>query len=147
AELDALVKSGQEAAAPIGIAAAGAFLAGGKDDETGQVLRLAAQAVGDPRADAGPAKDLRPGVHHDLARSVVERIRDHRADDGDIIDYLSQVREQLRQFRAALAVSGKLELRAEELGAGIDERGPVALDEIGRRQGTVELGQLRLVVE
>ena len=59
----------------------------------------------------------------------------------------ASVRQQFRQFRAALAVLGELELRPEQLRVRIDERGAIALEQIGRRQRAVELGELRLVVE
>ena len=58
AERHALVDGRQEAAAPVRVAAAGALAAGAEDDEAGQVLRLAAQAVGHPRAHARPAELL-----------------------------------------------------------------------------------------
>ena len=48
AEDVALIDAGQESRAPVGVAAAGAFSAGGKDDERGELAVFAAQAVGDP---------------------------------------------------------------------------------------------------
>ena len=65
-ELDSLVDRRQETVAPVGIAAAGPLVARTENDEAGQVLRLAAQPIADPRAHARPAEDLRPGTHHDL---------------------------------------------------------------------------------
>ena len=112
AERDALVDGGQEAAAPVGGAAARSPSAGAEDDEAGQVLRLAAQAVGRPGAQARPAELLRAGVHEDLRRRVVERVGDHRLDDRDVVDDLGEVRQQLGELGAALAVPGELELRA-----------------------------------
>ena len=58
-----------------------------------------------------------------------------------------QMRQQLRQLGAALAVLGELELRPQQLRVRIDERGPIALEQLGRRQRAVELRELRLVVE
>src|SRR5439155_27205601 len=43
-----------------------------KHDEPRQVLRLAAEAVRDPRADAGPAELLAPGERQDLPRGRSE---------------------------------------------------------------------------
>ena len=143
----ALIDGRQEAAAPIRVAAAGALRAGAEHDEARQVLRLAAQAVERPRAEARLAELLRAGAHQNLARGVVEGVGRHRLDDGDVVDDLGQVRQQLRKLGAALAVLGELELRAEQLRVRIDERGPVALEQLGRRQRAVELGELRLVVE
>ena len=48
AELDALVDGRQEAAAPVGVAAAGLLLPGAEDDEAWEFLRLAAQSVKRP---------------------------------------------------------------------------------------------------
>ena len=125
----------------------GPFAAGAEDDEAGQVLRLAAQAVERPRAEARLAELLRAGAHQDLAGGVVERVGDHRLDDGDVVDDVRQVRQQLGELGAALAVPGELELRAQQLRVRIDERGAVALEQLRRRQRAVELGELRLVVE
>ncbi len=89
----------------------------------------------------------RPGVHQDLARRVIEGVGDHRFDDRDVVNDTRQVRQQLGQLGAALAMPGKLELRPQQLRVRVDERGPVSLEQFGRRQLPVELGQLRLVVE
>ena len=83
-----------------------------KTTNAGQVLRFAAQAVGRPGADARPAELLVARVHQDLARGVIEGVGDHRFDDGDVVDDCRQVRQQLRELRAALAMLGELELRA-----------------------------------
>ena len=147
AELDALIDSGEEAAAPAGVAAAGTFLAGTEDDEGRQVFRLAAQTIGDPSAHAGTAELHGAGVHQQLAGRVVEGVGDHRFHDGDVVDDLGEVRQQFGDFGAALAVLFELEFRAEQLGIGIDERGAIAFQEFGRRKSAVEFGELRLVVE
>ena len=68
-------------------------------------------------------------------------------DDGDVVGHRRQVRQQLGELGAALAVPGELELGPKQLRARIDERRPIALEQLGRRQRAVELGQLRLVVE
>src|SRR5207247_9105511 len=85
---DALINCGQEAAAEIGVAAARTFLAGVEDNKTRQVARLATQSISNPGAEAGPAKLLRAGVHENLPRRVIERVRDHRLDNGDVVDDL-----------------------------------------------------------
>ena len=71
-ERDAVVDGGQEAGGPVAVAAGGAFLAGGHDDEAGKVAVLRAEAVADPRAERGPAELLGAGGHEDLRRGVVE---------------------------------------------------------------------------
>ena len=56
------------------------------DDEAGQVLVLAAQAVEQPRAEAGPRKRLLARVHLQAGAVVVDVVGDHRADDADVVD-------------------------------------------------------------
>src|SRR5207244_1452473 len=63
AELHALMDSRQETAAPVGVAATGPLGTGAEDDKAGQILRLAAQAIGNPGADRWPAKLLEACVH------------------------------------------------------------------------------------
>ena len=60
---------------------------------------------------------------------------------------VGQMRQQLGELGAALAVLGELELRPEQLRVRIDERGPIAFEQLGGRQRAIELGELRLVVE
>ena len=147
AELYALVDRGQEAAAPVGIAAARAFLARAEDDEAGQILRFAAQAVADPGPHARPAEDHRPGGHHDLAGSVVERVGGNALDDGQVVHNLGQMGQQFGQLDSRLAMPGELELRAQQPGIRIDERRAIALEQIGRGQFAIKFGELGLVVE
>ena len=76
-EPDALEPAGQEAAVPLprGDRLRLAELAvGGQHDEAGQIVALAAQAVGDPRAHRRPAGDGRAGVHEGVGRVVVDRL-------------------------------------------------------------------------
>src|SRR6266508_2432942 len=77
AEQNALINRREKTGAPIGGPAAGTFGAGAEHDAGGQVLRLAAEAVGGPGADAGPAELLRAGAHQNLSRRVVEGVRVH----------------------------------------------------------------------
>ena len=137
----------QETAAPVRRAAARAFLPGVEDDVGRQVLRLAAESVSAPRAEARPSELHRAGVHENLRRRVIKRIRVHRLYNGEVIDHSGEVRKQFGKLRAALAVFRELELRPEQRGIRIDERGAIALEQFGGRQLAVPLRQLRLVVE
>ena len=94
-ELHTLIDGGQEAAAPAGIAAAGALLAGAGHDESRQILRLAAQAVGDPGAHARPAELLRPRIHEELSGRVVECVGHHGLDYRHLVYDLGKMRNQL----------------------------------------------------
>ena len=147
AEHDPLVHRGQKARAPVGGAAARPFGAGGEDDERGQVLRFAAQAVSGPGAEAGPPQLLRAGAHDDLARGVVESVGVHGLDEGEVVRDFSQARKKLREFGTRLSMFGELELGAEQGGVWVDEGGAVIFDQICRGRFAVPLGQLRLVVE
>ena len=60
---------------------------------------------------------------------------------------LGQVRQQAGKPRAALPVLGELVRRAEQLRVALDEREPLALEELVRAGLAVALHQLRLVVE
>ena len=51
----------------------------------GRSSRLAAQAVGQPRAHRRPAGDRRAGVHERVGRVVVDRLGLQRADDADVV--------------------------------------------------------------
>ena len=78
---------------------------------------------------------------------MIERVGRHRLDDGDVVDDLREVGQQFGKLSAGLAVFGELELRSEELRLRIDERGAVALEQLGRGERAVVFGELRLEVE
>ena len=92
----ALVRRGQEAGAPVGRAVGGEAARVGQDDERRQVVGQAAQAVADPRAHAGEARQHEAGVLHERRRAVDVRLRDHRVDEGDVVDARAEVRHQAR---------------------------------------------------
>ncbi len=83
-------------------------------DEAGQVGALAAQAVVDPRAHAGPAGDARARVHERVGRVVIDLLGLHRADDADVVGDAGDVRQQLADALARLAVAGELDLRPKQ---------------------------------
>ena len=147
AESHALVDGGQEAAPPAGVAAAGSLAARAEDHEGRQVPGLAAQAVGDPGPQAGPAELLGSGVHQDLAGRVVEGIGGHGLHNGNVVGDTAEVGQHLRYFGIALAVAAVLELGAQQRGMGVDEGRPIALQQLGGRHGPVEPGQLGLVIQ
>jgi len=79
---------------------------------------------------------------------VVERVGVQRLHDGNLVHHLRQMRQQLGKLRSTLAVPGELELRPQELAVGIDERRPIPLEQLRRRQLAIHpQRQLRLVVE
>ena len=67
-----------------------------------------AEAVTEPRAHARPARLLEPGLDERDRRVVIDRIRVHRLDDGDVVDDLRGVRQQLADPGAGLPVLREL---------------------------------------
>ena len=76
-------------------------------DEAGQVLVVAAQAVVDPGAEAGPAGDGMAGVQEQHAVGVQRQVGLHRADDGQVVGAGGDVREQVADRQAGLAVAAE----------------------------------------
>ena len=69
----------------------------GHDDEGGKVSAFAAEAVGDPRADAGEAHARNAAVHHEEGRRVVVRFGVAGMDEGHLVDVLAEVGEDARR--------------------------------------------------
>ena len=107
AELHALILRRQKAAAPLprrnGLRRA-AFAGGYHDDKARQILRLAAEPVGDPCAHARTARDLSACVHEHVRRVVVDRVRRHRAHEAEVVRHAAEMRQQLGKLHLALAV-------------------------------------------
>ena len=146
-----LVGRGQETAPPVDRPAPRPARARLQDDEAGQVGRLAADAVGDPRAHARPAELHRAGVGEQLGRRMVEDVGRHRFDDRQVIDDLRPVRQERRDPRPRFAVPGELADCPQQLGMllgeHVHEREPAPLDERVRDRLAAILLKLGLVVE
>ena len=71
-------------------------------DERRQRLVLAAETVTEPRAHARPARLLESGLDERDRRIVIDRVRVHRLDDGDVVDDLRRVGQELADPRAGL---------------------------------------------
>ena len=108
--------------APIARARSRTFLAGAEHDERRQILRLRAQSVTAPRAHAGSPELLRAGAHQELAGRVIERVRCAWTSRWRCRPRRSRDAAKAREFRAALAVFGELELRPHQLRRRTDER-------------------------
>ena len=80
-----------------------------QDHERRQILIDAPKPVAEPRAHARTARLLKTGLNERDGRVVVDRLRVHRLDDGDVVDDLRGVGQQLAHPRAALAVPGERE--------------------------------------
>ena len=84
-----------------------------------------------------------------IAGIVVDRVGVHRLDDGDVVDDLRRVRQQLADPGAGLAVPAELELRSRHQQRRLPHRLRDALP-LAHRVGdlrALELRQRRLVVE
>jgi hypothetical protein len=147
-ELDALMHGRQKPAAPARLSAVGRVFTREQHDEARQVAALAPQPVREPGTEARTADHLAAGVHEDLSGRVIELRRMQRPDDRDVVGGLRGVRQQLRDFGAAGAVTREAVRRPEELRRPLDERESLAFREelVGNRAAVVLL-QRRLVIE
>ena len=105
-KLNALESARQHAAAPLARRdRLLSRLAGGcEHDETRQILRLRAEAIGQPRAHAGPALDDGASIHERVGRVVVDLLRLHRPDHAELIREARDVRKQVAHLDAGFSV-------------------------------------------
>ena len=91
-----------------------------QDDELRQVVVERPQAVMDPRADRGklPFEHVPAGVELEL-RAVIVVGGPHRADDGQVVGAVAEVRPPVADLEAALAALLKADLHAEQLVADV----------------------------
>ena len=112
--------------------------------EAGEVLVDAAEPVVDPRTQTGAAGQDLAGVHLEHGRAVDRRVGRHRVQEGDVVDAGGQVREQVADVLAGLAVLLELPLRPDDPALVLLAASAERLD--GDRLA-VELVELGLVVE
>ena len=89
----------------------------------------------------------RAGVQKELSRGVVKFVRVDGFQEGDFVDDVLKVGEEVRYPGAGLAILVKVGLRAEQLGDTLNKSEPFAFQERVRAVHTVVLVQFRLVVE
>jgi hypothetical protein len=77
-----------EAVAPARRAALHLAVGVGHDDHRGKVVALGAEAVSNPRADAGQAQPRQAGGQHVLRGRVIERFVVTAANDGELVGML-----------------------------------------------------------
>ena len=153
-EADTLMGGGQKAAAPEAREdrLARIFPRALRDhrDEGGEVLVLAAEAVARPRAHAGVAGKLIPGVHERDRRVVVDGLGVQRLDEADVVGDCLMVRQQIADPRAVLAAEfARLERGHHRIGALVARHAGEALRAFDRRRDLLAgvLVEHRLVVE
>jgi len=150
AELHTLVDRGQKAATPTTVAGT-ENLAGDQHDEAGQVVVRAADAIVDPRTDAGSAEQVEAGERLELRRRVVELVGVQRVDQAEFVGDTLQVGQQVGQAQSGLAAMREREVggvgRAEEGGAFADEGELLALEHLLRTKFLVAAAQFGFLVE
>ena len=118
----------------------------GHHDVGRQRLGFRSQAVNHPRAHARETRNDSAGEQLILRRGVDHHVAVAGADDRDIVDALGEVREQVGDFDAALAVAFEGALGAEQSRFVVDEL-ILRFAELGRPLLAVELVQQRLGIE
>src|SRR5262249_42873638 len=91
-------------------------------DEARQVLALAAETVGHPRANTGPALLARAAVQEIVAVGVLREARCYRTDDRQLIDVLGNVRKEIADGNATLAVLLERPRRFDDLADVVELR-------------------------
>ena len=87
--------------------------------EPRQVLVLAAESVGDPRADGREAHPRHAGVDLEQRRRMVVGVGPARMDERHLVDVLRHPREDVRAPRSALAVLRETERRLHQPADGV----------------------------
>ncbi len=83
-------------------------------DEARQVFVRGAQAVEDPRSEAGPGELGNAAVHLQERLGVVGQVGVHAVEQAELVGMARQLGEEFADPQAALAVLGEPERRAEE---------------------------------
>ena len=116
-DVSALVGAREEGGLPV-VGTGDGHALGDEDDEAGEVVVFGAEAVGDPRADAGAGHNAGAAIHEAQTVFVDRRIRIHRADHAEIVSVFGRERtEEFADLKAGLAVARETKRRAEG-GAG-----------------------------
>ena len=137
-----LVGFGQKSRRPDLVVAAGFAVV--HDHEGREVLVLRAEAVGDPRARAGPAGNVRPAHQLDGRGCVIVPFHIAGMDERHVVHMPRHVGQDVGDPRAALAMLLPAEGRFEQLAAGREKSG---LRIAARQHLPAALLQLGLVVE
>ena len=138
--------AGHEAGRPQCRAAADAA-ASRHRDEGRQIIGGRAEPVTQPRTKAWPAGLGKAGVEKYLPGRVVKLFGIHRLDDGDVVHHLRQMRQLVRELRAALAVFGKRKARPQHGGITLDKGVALITDYRRRKRLALQRPELGLFVE
>ena len=121
-----LMDGGQEAVAE-DVDPAQGDAAAAEDDEPRQVLVLGAEAVGDPRPQAGEPVERHAAVEIEVGLGVLHERRGHRADDGQFVGHAADVGKERADGDAALAVMRELPGARPDVAVLVEHR-PLGLE-------------------
>ncbi len=148
---DSLKLGGEKSAGPERRAATRTARTRLQHHEARQVVSLAADAVGDPGAHAGPARSHRSGIGEQLRRTVIEILRGNATHHRQIVGNRSDVRHQFRKPEAVTAVLLEFSPGGEQLRRllrkGVHEGEALAFQQRFRGRLAVPFLQFRLVIE
>ena len=114
----------------------------GERDIGGQILVLAAERVGHPRAEGGEAVQHEAGREKILRRAVGVRLARERMHEGQVVGQFREMRDQVADHFSRTAAGAKRILWSREIPRGtLKGHGGSA-----RQRLTVPFDQLRLVV-
>ena len=120
----------------------------GQYHETGEVFPFTSQSVVDPGSHARPIGNDGAGVHEGMSGIVIDLLRHHRADDGDVIRHRGDVRQIIADQLTTLAVALEGSPRTETLQRlTLELCDGHAAGERFRHRLTVQLGELWLLIE
>ena len=103
-----LERAGEKARLPV-VGPLHRMAAGTHRHEPGKILIFRPQAVEDPAPDARPRLDGVAAIHEHQARLMVGHLSMHRADHRQPIGVAGELREDVADLEAALAMAGKAE--------------------------------------
>ena len=149
AQRHALIRRRQHAAAPQHGATTRTTWTALQHDKARQVIALAAEAVGHPRAHARTAEKAAAGVHVHLCRRMIEEIRLAGGDEADVIDDRRRVRQVITHPRTGLPVLLETDLRPQQVAAmaAVHESKALPFGVALRNGLPIELCEQRLVFE
>ncbi len=107
-----LVDTRQESALPI-LRFLNGIAARAHGDESGEILILRSQAIGDPGPHRRSNQPSLATVHQHQGRLMVGGIRMHRSDDGDLIDHLPHSGKEVTDRNATLTIPPERKGRGE----------------------------------
>jgi len=146
ATLHSLVDTRQEARPETAGAPVGLHPRGDQHDKARQVGILAAEAIGNPTAQARPASPGAARIHQEFGRCMVELIGVHTPHQAEFVGNPVQMRNRVGEFHPALTAAFPLPSRAQQFGGSTGEGELLARNGLSRTVFTIPPEQFRLVI-